>query len=220
MFNIKDYDYDLPPSSIAQVPVSRRDHSRLFVVDRQKKTFSDRHFFDLPELLKPGDLIVVNDTRVVPAKLFGRKESGGRVEILVLENPGPPEQAPPTRECLLKSSKRPKIGSRLFFDSGVSGQVKEVLENGRVRVAFGGKLSIDSLLDENGHMPLPPYIKREPNSAYSRLDKERYQTVYSKRKGAVAAPTAGLHSYRIRDISSCSDSRYPGPCPGRRILQD
>jgi len=87
MFDIEDYNYDLPPSLIAQVPVSKRDHSRLFVVDRRKKSFSDFHFFDLPELLKPGDLIVVNDTRVAPARLFGRKESGGQVEILVLEYP-------------------------------------------------------------------------------------------------------------------------------------
>ena len=192
-FDIEDYDYDLPPGSIAQVPVSERDHSRLFVVDRQKKSFSDRHFYDLPELLRPGDLVVVNDTRVVPARLFGHKESGGRVEILVLEYPDPADEDPLTRLCMLKSSKRPTIGSLLYFDSGVSGQVKEVLENGLVRIVFGGGRSIDALLEEKGCMPLPPYIKREPDGAYAKLDKERYQTVYSKRKGAVAAPTAGLH---------------------------
>lgn len=193
MFDIEDYNYDLPPSLIAQVPVSKRDHSRLFVVDRRKKSFSDCHFFDLPELLKPGDLIVVNDTRVIPARLFGRKESGGQVEILVLEYPDPADEDPLTRSCLLKSSKRPKMGSRLFFNSGVSGQVKEILDNGLVRITFEGERSIDSLLEEKGHMPLPPYIKRELNGTHSQLDKERYQTVYSKPKGAVAAPTAGLH---------------------------
>ena len=143
MFDIEDYNYDLPPSSIAQVPVSKRDHSRLFVVDRQKKSFSDRHFFDLPELLKRGDLIVVNNTQVVPARLFGRKESGGQVEILVLEYPNSADDDSLTRACLLKSSKRPKIGNRLFFDSGVSGQVKEVLDDGLVKVTFNGKRSID-----------------------------------------------------------------------------
>jgi S-adenosylmethionine:tRNA ribosyltransferase-isomerase len=193
MFDIEDYNYELPQSSIAQVPTSKRDHSRLCVVDRNKGSFSDSHFFDLPELLKADDLIVVNDTRVVPARLFGQKESGGRVEILVLEYPDPAEEDPETRACLLKSSKRPKIGNRLFFGSDISGQVKEILDNGLVRISFGGERSIDSLLEEQGIMPLPPYIKRDPDGDYARLDKERYQTVFSKRKGAVAAPTAGLH---------------------------
>lgn len=193
MFNIEDYDYDLPPSSIAQIPVSDRDHSRLFVVDRQTKSFSDCHFYDLPELLDPGDLVIVNDTRVVPARLFGRKDSGGRIEIMVLEYPDLRDEDHFPRLCLLKSSKRPKIGSVLYLDPVVSGEVREVLEAGLVRIAFGGERSIDSLLEEKGHMPLPPYIRRTPDGSYSQLDKERYQTVYSKRKGAVAAPTAGLH---------------------------
>ena len=180
MFDIEDYNYDLPSSLIAQVPVSKRDHSRLFVVDRRKKSFSDRHFFDLPELLNPGDLIVVNDTRVVPARLFGRKESGGQVEILVLEHPDPADEDPLTRSCLLKSSKRPKTGSYLFFDSGVSGQVKEILDNCLVRITFEGEQAIDSLLEEKGQMPLPPYIKREFKGTHSQLDKKRYQTVYSR----------------------------------------
>lgn len=193
MFDIEDYNYELPQSSIAQVPTSKRDHSRLFVVDRKKGSFSDNHFFDLPKLLKAGDLIVVNDTRVVPARLFGQKESGGRVEILVLEYPDPAENDPETRACLLKSSKRPKVGSRLLFDSAISGQVKEILDNGIVRISFSGGQSIDTLLKEQGIMPLPPYIKRDPVSDYAPLDKERYQTVFSNKKGAVAAPTAGLH---------------------------
>ena len=193
MFDIEDYNYELPLSSIAQVPASKRDHSRLFVVDRQGKSLSDNHFFDLPKLVNTGDLLVVNDTRVVPARLFGQKESGGRVEILVLGHPGQGEENPATRLCLLKSSKRPKIGSLLYFDSGVSGQVKEGLENGLVRIKFSGDLTIDSLLEAKGHMPLPPYIKRGANGVYSQLDKERYQSVFSKRKGAVAAPTASLH---------------------------
>ena len=193
MFDIENYNYELPPSSIAQVPASERDHSRLLAVDRSNRSFSDNHFYDLPELLRAGDLIVVNDTKVVPARLFGKKESGGRVEILVLEFPDPADEDSAARACLLKSSKRPKVGSRLFFDSGVSGKVKEILDGGRVRISFGGEPSIDALLQEKGFMPLPPYIKRENNGSHALLDRERYQTVYSKNMGAVAAPTAGLH---------------------------
>lgn len=196
MFDIEDYNYKLPPKLIAQVPASRRDHSRLLVVDRLRKSFSDTSFFRLPTLLRPGDLLVVNDTRVVPARLFGRKESGGQVEILVLEYPDSGEEVPTTRSCLLRSSKRPKNGSLLSFHSGISGQVREVLDNGLVRITFRGDRSIESLLEEKGLMPLPPYIKRGKESEYSRLDRERYQTVFSREKGAVAAPTAGLHFTR------------------------
>ncbi|MCP4682343.1 MAG: tRNA preQ1(34) S-adenosylmethionine ribosyltransferase-isomerase QueA [Desulfobacterales bacterium] len=192
MFDIEDYNYELPPALIAQVPVSRRDHSRLLVAGRLSGSFSDRHFFDLPSLLRPGDLLVVNDTKVVPARLFGTKESGGRVEVLVLEHPDPDGEDLKTRSCLLKSSKRPKPGSLLSFDSDVSGQVAEVLDDGLVRINFMGG-SIESLLEEKGQIPLPPYIKRGKEDTRAELDKERYQTVYSKTRGAVAAPTAGLH---------------------------
>jgi len=193
MFDIEDYDYALPAESIAQVPVSRRDRSRLLVLDRKEKTVSDRFFFDLPSLLRSGDLLVVNDTRVVPARLFGRKESGGRVEILVLGGNDSAGKDPETRFCLLRSSKRPKKGGLLLFKSGVSGKVREVLENGLVKITFSGDCSIDALLEEQGHMPLPPYIKRGEKTTYLHLDKERYQTIFAKSEGAVAAPTAGLH---------------------------
>jgi S-adenosylmethionine:tRNA ribosyltransferase-isomerase len=193
MFDIEDYNYELPPGLIAQVPKKARDRSRLLVVDPLKKSFEGRHFFELPMLLRPGDLLVVNDTRVVPARLFGRKESGGRVEILVLEHPDSSGENTGTRACLVKSSKRPKNGSRLFFEQGIRGQVREVLENGLVRITFTGGMPIDALLEQKGHMPLPPYIKRGKESPHSQVDRERYQTVYSEKKGAVAAPTAGLH---------------------------
>lgn len=192
MFDLEDYNYDLPPHLIAQVPVSKRDHSRLFVLDRAKQQFFDRHFFDLPELLKPGDLVVVNDTGVMPARLFGHRETGGRVEILVLETPDPGEKDAAC-VCMLKSSKRPRAGSVLFFDEGVSAKIREVMGNGLVRLTFAGGHSVDRLLEEKGHMPLPPYIKRKPGGPFEQLDKKRYQTVYSKTRGAVAAPTAGLH---------------------------
>ena len=211
MFDIEDYDYDLPAKLIAQVPASIRDRSRLLVVDRQKNSLSGRHFFDLPKLLRPGDLLVVNDTKVVPARLFGKKESGGKIEILVLEHPDSTDEDPTTRTCLLRSSKRPKNGSILLFDSGVSGQVTGVLHNGLLKIKFKGDRSIDSLLEDKGHMPLPPYIKRGKENIYSQLDKERYQTVFSKKKGAVAAPTAGLHftEYLIEKLGEAGISIAP-----------
>jgi S-adenosylmethionine:tRNA ribosyltransferase-isomerase len=193
MFDIEDYNYKLPPRLIAQFPASRRDHSRLLVVDRLRKTFSESNFCELPTLLRPGDLLVVNDTRVLPGRLFGRKESGARVEILVLEHLDSDQNVSATRSCLVKSSKRPKKGSILFFDSGVSGEIRETLDNGLVRITFRGKESIDSLLEDKGHMPLPPYIMRTGGDTRIQLDRERYQTVFSTTKGAVAAPTAGLH---------------------------
>ncbi|MBN2125166.1 MAG: tRNA preQ1(34) S-adenosylmethionine ribosyltransferase-isomerase QueA [Deltaproteobacteria bacterium] len=194
MYRIEDYDYDLPEHLIAQVPAGRRDESRLLVVGRRGESLSDRLFFDLPRLLRPGDLLVVNNSRVVPARLFGRKESGGRIEILVLEHDLLGPSGNNTRWCLLKSSKRPSRGSRLLFDSGISAVVQDLGRDGLVRVTFQGTDSIDAHLEERGKMPLPPYIRRRsPGNALESLDRERYQTVFSREKGAVAAPTAGLH---------------------------
>lgn len=191
MFNIDDYNYDLRQDLIAQVPSSTRDSSRLLFVDRQKSEFSDYHFYDLPGLLKAGDLLVVNNTRVVPARLFGRKDSGGQVEALILEHQDGEIQSD-TRLCLLKSSKRPKKGGRLFFENNVYGIIKESGEDGLARISFQGPQTIDSLMEEKGIMPLPPYIRRS-NNGLAVLDKERYQTIFSRERGAVAAPTAGLH---------------------------
>jgi S-adenosylmethionine:tRNA ribosyltransferase-isomerase len=193
MYNLEDYDYELPEEAIAQVPVTRRDSSRLLVLDRKEMSTLDGRFLDLPTLLRCGDLLVVNDTRVVPARLFGRKETGGRVEVLVLEHPGTEDQLLGTRTCLVKSSRRPKKGSLLFFEPDVSGKVQELLPEGLVRITFSGDRTVESLMREKGHMPLPPYIKRGGNSSHTQLDRERYQTVFSKKNGAIAAPTAGLH---------------------------
>jgi S-adenosylmethionine:tRNA ribosyltransferase-isomerase len=193
MFSIKDYDYDLPGSLIAQVPSLRRDNSRLLVLNRSEKSLSDHHFFELPALLRPGDLLVVNNTRVVPARLFGHKESGGRVEVLVLEHPNALGADVNTRWCLLRSSKRPKKGGKLFFEIGLAGLVESLGSDGLVQITFQGVRSIDVLLDEKGAMPLPPYIRRKNGDRRSLMDRERYQTVFSSKRGAVAAPTAGLH---------------------------
>ena len=193
MFDIEDYDYNLPEGLIAQVPAPERDKSRLMVVDRSSGSVTDRHFIELPELLLPGDLLVVNNTRVVPARLFGRKESGGRTEILVLEHSDQETDKPDARWCLLRSSKRPKKGSRLFFDKDLSGVVEDLGGDGLIRIAFQGPQSIDSLLEEKGMMPLPPYIRRKEKDRLFELDRERYQTVFAEKRGAVAAPTASLH---------------------------
>ncbi|MDQ1336248.1 MAG: S-adenosylmethionine:tRNA ribosyltransferase-isomerase [Thermodesulfobacteriota bacterium] len=197
MLEIDDYNYNLPQDLIAQAPAPQRDHSRLFAIDRSSGSFSDHRFFDLPRLLLPGDLLVVNDTQVVPARLFGRKESGGRIEILVLEHPDlkpdSENEGPAERLCLMKASRRPRPGSLLHFDGDVSGEVISVQGNGLVTIRFNGGRGIGSLMDEKGCMPLPPYIKRGKDSALEGLDRNRYQTVYAASKGAVAAPTAGLH---------------------------
>ena len=193
MFNIEDYNYDLPEELIAQVPAPNRDGSRLLVVDRSRASVSDHHFFDLPRLLEPGDLLAVNNTRVVPARLFGRKESGGQIEVLVLEHPDSVAPASSTRWCLSKSSKRPKKGNRLFFDCDVSGVVEELGEDGLIRITFEGLRSLNPFLEQRGMLPLPPYIKRGVGDPRSGMDRERYQTIFSRNPGAVAAPTAGLH---------------------------
>lgn len=211
MFDLEEYNYELPAGSIAQLPSSKRDHARLLLLDRKEKSVRDSHFFNLPALLHPGDLLVVNDTRVVPARLLGRKESGGRVEILILEHSEVEDGNRSTRSCLLKSSKRPKKGSRLFFESGVSGRVSHLLDNGLVRITFSGDRSVDSLLQEKGRVPLPPYIKRVKGDTYEKLDQERYQTVFANRRGAIAAPTAGLHFTEdlIEDLESAGISIAP-----------
>jgi S-adenosylmethionine:tRNA ribosyltransferase-isomerase len=222
MFDIQDYDYDLPEELIAQVPARRRDQSRLLLVDRSEGSFSDRQFSELPSLLKPGDLLVVNNTRVVPARLFGTKESGGRIEVLVLEHADSGAKKSNTRWCLAKSAKRPRKGSRLAFGKEVSGFVEDVRQDGLALIRFerpfsknskprekgplssgdskpmekGPPFSIDQFLEEKGAMPLPPYIKRGKQNGLPTLDRERYQTIFSQKKGAVAAPTAGLHFTR------------------------
>ena len=193
MFNIEDYNYDLPDDLIAQVPVEKRDQSRLLQVDRSRKLISDHYFFHLPDLLSPGDLLVANNTRVVPARLLGRKESGGQVEVLVLEHADHETSAHNTRWCLLKASKRPKKGGLLFFEKNISGLIDTVGEDGLTKIIFQGQPSIDQFIEENGQMPLPPYIKRGGMNGRTSLDRDRYQTVFSARRGAVAAPTAGLH---------------------------
>ena len=175
-----DFHYDLPEALIAQRPSARRGDSRLLVLPAAGE-IADRHFGDLPSLLRPGDLLVFNDTRVLPARLFGVKETGGRVEVLI-------ERLVSDDAALahVRASKSPKPGSRILVDDRVllvEGREDELF---RLRLARG---TFAALMQAHGHMPLPPYIQRPDTE----LDQERYQTVFGERPGAVAAPTAGLH---------------------------
>ncbi|MFH1488723.1 MAG: tRNA preQ1(34) S-adenosylmethionine ribosyltransferase-isomerase QueA [Pseudomonadota bacterium] len=193
MFDIEEYNYSLPGELIAQVPKPDRASSRLLLVEREGLCFFDYHFNDLPRLLRSGDLLVVNNTRVVPARLFGRKGSGGKIEILILEHPDNDASGDELRWCLARSSKRPSKGTFLFFEDNVSGRVEDHGEEGLVLIKFSAPRSIDGFLEEKGHIPLPPYIKRVSGNGRSALDRERYQTIFARQRGAVAAPTAGLH---------------------------
>jgi len=194
MYCVDDYHYDLPAQLIAQEPALKRDESRLLCVERSTGEIADYRFYDLPLLLREGDLLVVNDARVVPARLYGQKETGGQVEILVLEHPvKPPKSGQDIRWCLVKASKRPKMGSSILFPDGLIGIVKDSGANGRVQLKFEGRHTLDYVLKKRGCLPLPSYIKRNNNDRRLDTDRERYQTVFSCFPGAVAAPTAGLH---------------------------
>ena len=178
-----DFHYDLPEALIAQAPLAERSASRLLVVPQGDGAFSDRQVRDLPDLLEAGDLLVFNDTRVIPARLFGQKESGGRVEILI-------ERLLPDNRVRAQvgASKSPKPGSRIVLDGGGSAEVLE-RDGGFYLLRFDVPDALESWLQQAGRLPLPPYIKRDPGAN----DDERYQTVFAREVGAVAAPTAGLH---------------------------
>ena len=179
----QDFHYELPPELIAQYPPAERSASRLMVLDRAGGRVSHRRIRDLPDLLAPGDLLVFNDTRVIPARLPGRKETGGRVEVLV-------ERLRGGREVLaqVRASKGPRPGTRLLLEDGAAARVTG-REGDFFVLAFEGDEPVAALLERIGHVPLPPYIARPD----AEVDRERYQTVYARRPGAVAAPTAGLH---------------------------
>ena len=178
------FDYDLPPELIAQAPTERRDGARLLALSRGDGAVRHRAITDLPELLSPGDLLVFNDTRVRPARLFGRIESGGAVELLAVRAVAEGEW-----ECLGRPARRLRPGTRIGLPAGGEAVVRARLAPGRYAVAFTG--DVDELLAQHGELPLPPYIRR-PDGPLP-IDAERYQTVFARRPGAVAAPTAGLH---------------------------
>ena len=182
--NTKDFYYDLPKELIAQTPIKERTHSRLMVLDRNEHTIEHRHFYDITDYLKPGDCLVMNNTRVIPARLYGVKEgSGGKIEFLLLKRIDIN-----TWEVILRPGRKARIGSRFEFGGGLlKAEVLEVIEDGNRIVRFEFDGIWEEILDKLGEMPLPPYISEKLE------DKERYQTVYSKIEGSAAAPTAGLH---------------------------
>ena len=189
--NVADFDFELPQASIAQRPAPERDHSRLLVLDRGVGTVDHRHFAELPELLRRGDLLVLNDTRVLPARLVGRKPSGGRVELLLVERVGEPGDRELWR-CLLHSSRKPRRSSTIALDQGIVATVLDREAEGwmiRLECATG---PLAERLERAGQAPLPPYIRRNAAGPDAE-DRERYQTIFAGEPGAIAAPTAGLH---------------------------
>ncbi len=207
--NTSEFEYYLPPELIAQQPPPNRTDARLMIVRRASGTLEHRHVADLPELLRPGDLLVLNDTLVIPARLFGRKPTtGGRVETLLIEErrdmalPGTEGRQPDLSqssvwEVLLKASRTPAPGSWLELANGrIRAEVLDLLGNGRALLRLVYDQPLMDILERDGVPPLPPYIKRTAavaNVPQTDLDRKRYQTVYARAPGAVAAPTAGLH---------------------------
>ena len=179
----KDFWYELPEELIAQTPLEQRDASRLMVLDRSSGEISHRHFYDVIDYLQPGDCLVMNDSRVLPARLLGHRPTGGAVEVLLLRDLGNKKW-----ECLCKPGRKMQAGNEVIFGDGeLSALVTDVLDDGNRVVEFRYEGIFLEVLERLGKMPLPPYIKAEL------ADQERYQTVYSREVGSAAAPTAGLH---------------------------
>ena len=180
---VSDFSFELPEELIAQFPLETRSASRLLCLDGNTGKLEHKQFSELTELVQPGDLLVFNDTRVIPARLFGQKASGGKVEVLIERLQG--EQRALVH---LRSSRSPKVGAKLILEGGVKAEVIGRQDN-LFQLQFDPQGDLMRQLEAHGHMPLPPYMHREDLPS----DRERYQTVYNKRPGAVAAPTAGLH---------------------------
>jgi S-adenosylmethionine:tRNA ribosyltransferase-isomerase len=213
----EDYDYDLPPGLIAQFPAAERDQSRLLVAHRAARRLEHRRFADLAEYLRPGDVLALNNSRVIPARLRGRnEETGGHFEILLAE-----EVAPNHWWVLMRPGRRARVGTRIRLStvnktvSAVTATVEEAGAGGRRRLRFGGVENLWTELDALGETPLPPYIRR---AGPRPEDRERYQTVYAGPPGSVAAPTAGLHftggtlaRIRAGGVKTCFVTLHVGP---------
>ncbi len=183
---ISEYDYELPAELIAQTPLENREDSRMLIVNRYDKNFQDNQFFNFPKFLKKGDIIVLNNTKVFPARLFGRSETGAKIELFLVREVGNQ-----TWETLARPAKRLKTGRKILFGENLSAEVLEKNDEGRVFARFEADGNFNDILDKIGQTPLPPYIRREKGKLEN--DKDRYQTVFAKTRGAIAAPTAGLH---------------------------
>lgn len=208
---LSDFDFKLPTELIAQEPLAERAASRLLVVHRATGVIEHARFADLPDFLASGDLLVRNETRVIPARLRGQKASGGQIELLLV---GRLAGAGELWRCLARSAKPARTGNRLFFPEGIEAEVMADLGDGWRAVRFHCATDLLTCLETAGEMPLPPYIQRSPAAT----DRERYQTVYAREPGAVAAPTAGLHFSEAtfdalgqRGIEICGLTLHVGP---------
>ncbi|MBR2699441.1 MAG: tRNA preQ1(34) S-adenosylmethionine ribosyltransferase-isomerase QueA [Clostridia bacterium] len=180
---LSDFMYELPEERIAQTPVEPRDHSRLLVIHRDTHEIEHRHFYDVIDYLNPGDCLVINETKVIPARLYGERPTGGACEVLLLKQAGPKRW-----ETLVRPGKKLKPGAEVIFGGGrLKGRVLESTDAGGRIVEFECEGTFEAALDALGEMPLPPYIHEKLR------DRDRYQTVYAKQDGSAAAPTAGLH---------------------------
>lgn len=180
---LKEFYYDLPEELIAQVPIKKRDESRLMVLDRKKQTIEHKVFKDILDYLQPGDCLVRNNTKVIPARIYGKKETGANVEFLLLNN-----IEGDIWESIVRPGNKLHVGTKVTFGDGkLNAEILEVMEGGTRKVKFTYNGIFNEILDEIGMMPLPPYIHEELK------EKDRYQTVYAKYQGSAAAPTAGLH---------------------------
>lgn len=186
---VKDFDYDLPPELIANYPTPERDASRLMLLNRKSQNVAEDHFKNITAYLEPGDLLVMNDTRVMPARIFGSKDSGGKVEIFLIRRDTDRSER---WTCLLRASKKFREGQVILLAKEMTATVRCRCDSESWLIEFSGPEPFDVWLEREGHMPLPPYLQRDDEVC----DRERYQTVFSKSPGAVAAPTAGLHFTR------------------------
>lgn len=183
---LHEYDYLLPSSLIAQEPQSQRDDSKMLVVDRKSGSFNDSRFAQFPKLLSKNDLVVLNNTKVFPARLIGKSETGAKIEIFLIE-----ELVDMTWLSLARPVRRLKVGKKVLFSQELTAEVVEITGDGKVIVQFAAVGSFENILQDIGKTPLPPYIRQ--GNARVDSDSERYQTVYASKRGAIAAPTAGLH---------------------------
>ncbi|HEY0048132.1 MAG TPA: tRNA preQ1(34) S-adenosylmethionine ribosyltransferase-isomerase QueA [Pyrinomonadaceae bacterium] len=183
---ITDFDYELPEELIAQQPLARRENSRMLVVNRGENSFADDNFASFPDFLKKDDVLVLNNTKVFPARLLGEKDTKAKIELFLVR-----ELANQIWETLARPARRLKTGTKIFFGEKLAAEVLEKTEAGHCVVRFESVGDFNEVLEQVGQTPLPPYIKREDGNFDK--DRERYQTVFAKQRGAVAAPTAGLH---------------------------
>lgn len=183
---VNDFDYHLPPELIAQQPSEKRDHSKMMVINRARQSIENKYFYNIIDHLKEGDLLVVNNTKVIPARIFGKKETGANIEVFLIRN-----VENNIWECLLKPGKRIKEGMDILLNKSTS--IKVLSKEQENKWLIETPENFEDILNDIGNTPLPPYIKREKDNEFEGTDRNRYQTVYAKSPGAVAAPTAGLH---------------------------